>query len=107
MQSIRRVFLGCNYNDNRIKGKFDLIKARLEDRFPIDCVIIDKRPNRAARDIWKDIRAEIRSCGLCFFDVTAFRPNVILELGFALAEKEESQLFITWRKRKSNGKIPA
>jgi hypothetical protein len=106
-ESIRRVFFGCNYNDTRIKAQFDTLKQRLETKFPIDCVVIDKRSNKSAKDIWKDIREEIRSCGLCFFDVTAFRPNVMLELGYALAVKEENQIFITWRKRKSKGKMPS
>lgn len=107
MSSIRRVFFGCNYNDKRIKAQFDLLKTRLESRFPIDCVVIDKRSGKSARDLWKDIRDEIEQCGLLFFDVTAFRPNVILELGYALALKEESQIFITWRKRRSGGKAPS
>jgi hypothetical protein len=106
MPSIRRAFFGCNYNDKRIKGQFDLVKVRLEQRFPVECVVIDKRAGKAAKDLWKDIRAEIDASGLLFFDVTAFRPNVVLELGYALALKDESNVFITFRKRKSKGKIP-
>jgi nucleoside 2-deoxyribosyltransferase len=106
MPSIRRVFFGCNYNDKRIKGQFDLLKVRLEQRFPVECVVVDKRAGKAARDLWRDIRTEIDSCGLVFFDVTAFRPNVVLELGYALALKDESNIFITFRKRKSKGKVP-
>lgn len=105
--SIRRVFFGCNYNDQRIKGQFDLLKSRLELKFPIECTVIDKRPGKSARDLWRDIQTEVQDCGLAFFDVTAFRPNVVLELGYALAFKEEGELFITFRKRKSKGKLPA
>jgi hypothetical protein len=106
MASIRRVFFGCNYNDKRIKSQFDLLKGRLEERHPIDCVVIDKRAGKSARDLWKDIRAEIQLAGVLFFDVTAFRPNVVLELGYGLALKEESQLYITFRNRKSSGRLP-
>ena len=105
--SIRRIFFGCNYNDKRIKSQFDALKDRLEKRFPIQCVVIDKRKNKPAQDIWKDIKDEIDQCGLVFFDVTAFRPNVVLELGYALALKAESQVYITFRKRKSKGKQPS
>ena len=42
----------------------------------------------------------------CVFDLTGFRPNVVLELGYALSIKAEEQIFITFRNRKSKGKVP-
>ena len=106
--SIRRVFFGCNYNDKRIKSQFDSLKMRLEKKFPIDCVVIDKRANKAAQDIWEDIQQELYGCEALFFDVTAFRPNVVLELGYALAIWEnEPNVFITWRRRRTGGRAPS
>jgi hypothetical protein len=106
--SIRRVFFGCNYNDQSIKKQFDKLKVRLEKKFPIDCVVIDKRRNKPAQDIWNDIRGELAECEALFFDVTAFRPNVVLELGYALAVWEDDpNVFITWRRRRTGGAAPA
>lgn len=105
--SIRRVFFGCNYNDQSIKSQFDALKTRLERKFPIDCVVIDKRRNKAAQDIWNDIQEELWRCEALFFDVTAFRPNVVLELGYALAVWEgQPDIFITWRRRRTGGALP-
>lgn len=106
--SIRRVFFGCNYNDKRIKSQFDSLKVRLEKKFPIECVVIDKRRNKPARDIWDDIQNELLECEALFFDVTAFRPNVVLELGYALAVwEDEPKVFITWRRRRTGGAAPS
>lgn len=107
MQEIaNQVFLGCNYNDKKIKSQFDNLKRRLERTTPLNCVIVDKRRGKSARDIWKDIKNLIETSAVCIFDVTAFRPNVVLELGYALAIKAEEQIFITFRERKSKGKMP-
>jgi hypothetical protein len=100
------VFMGCNYNDKKIKRQFDNLKKRLEKSLPLSCVIIDKRKNKAAKDIWKEIKEHIEKSAACVFDVTGFRPNVVLELGYALSSKSEDQIFITFRKRKSKGQDP-
>lgn len=101
-----QVFLGCNYNDKKIKSQFDNLKKRIEKTTPLSCVIVDKRKGKAAKDIWKDIKNLIETSAVCIFDVTAFRPNVILELGYALSIKAEEQIFITFRERRSHGKSP-
>jgi nucleoside 2-deoxyribosyltransferase len=100
------VFMGCNYNDKKIKKQFDNLKKRLESTLPLSCVIIDKRKSKAAKDIWKEIKNHIEKSAACVFDVTGFRPNVVLELGYALSLKSEEQIFITFRKRKSKGQDP-
>lgn len=100
------IFLGCNYNDKKIKAQFDNLKKRIEKDTPLLCVVIDKRGGKSARDLWKDIKNYIEEASACIFDLTGFRPNVVLELGYALSVKEEEQIFITFRKRKSKGKIP-
>ncbi|MDD5116760.1 MAG: hypothetical protein PHW98_06875 [Candidatus Omnitrophica bacterium] len=105
-ESINQIFLGCNYNDKKIKAQFDNLKKRLENTTPLACVIVDKRRGKSAKDIWKDIKKFIETSAVCIFDVTGFRPNVVLELGYALSIKAEEQIFITFRKRKSKGKIP-
>lgn len=100
------VFLGCNYNDKKIKAQFDSLKRRIESDTPLSCIVIDKRSGRPARDLWQDIKNAIEQSAACVFDVTGFRPNVVLELGYALSIKSEDQIFITFRKRKSRGTIP-
>lgn len=100
------VFLGCNYNDKKIKGQFDSLKKRLEADTPLSCVVLDKRGSKSARDLWQDIKAHIEESAACVFDLTGFRPNVVLELGYALSIKSEDQIFVTFRKRKSRGKKP-
>jgi nucleoside 2-deoxyribosyltransferase len=100
------VFLGCNYNDKKIKAQFDTLKKRIEKATPLSCVIVDKRSGKSAKDLWKEIRSLIEQCAACVFDLTGFRPNVVLELGYALSIKAEEQVFITFRNRKSKGKIP-
>jgi hypothetical protein len=104
---ISSVFLGCNYNDKSIKRAFDNIKIRIEKDYPITCVLIDKRKGKTAKDIWKDIKHYIDNSSLCIFDVSSFRPNVVLELGYAMAIKdEEEEVMISFRKRKDKGKKP-
>lgn len=100
------VFLGCNYNDKKIKAQFDNIKKRLEADSALACIIVDKRTGQAAKDLWKDIRSLIEQSAACVFDLTGFRPNVVLELGYALSIKAEGQVYVTFRKRKSKGKTP-
>jgi hypothetical protein len=100
------VFFGCNYNDKKIKAQFDSLKKRIEADTALSCIVIDKRGNKAARDLWQDIKFAIEQSSACVFDVTGFRPNVVLELGYALSIKSEDQVFITFRKRKSKGKLP-
>lgn len=100
------VFFGCNYNDKKIKGQFDSLKKRIERDTPLSCVVIDKRGGKSARDLWQDIKRHIEESAACVFDLTAFRPNVVLELGYALSIKSEDQIFITFRKRRSRGKTP-
>jgi hypothetical protein len=101
------VFFGCNYNDKKIKAQFDSLKRRIEADTPLSCIVIDKRGGKPARDLWKDIQTSIERSAACVFDVTGFRPNVVLELGYALSIKSEDQVFITFRKRKSKGKVPS
>lgn len=105
-KSTNQIFFGCNYNDKSIKSQFDNLKIKLEKDYPILCSIIDKRGNKSAKDMWVDIQAEIEVSQLCFFDVSAFRPNVVLELGYALAIKNNDQIFITFKERKEKGSKP-
>lgn len=100
------MFFGCNYNDKKIKRQFDLLKHRIEKDTPLSCVIIDKRVGKAARDMWKDIKLHIEEAAATVFDVTGFRPNVVLELGYALSIKSEDRVFITFRRRKNKGLQP-
>ncbi|MCJ7585088.1 MAG: hypothetical protein MUO30_10020 [Anaerolineales bacterium] len=100
------VFFGCNYNDKKIKGQFDSLKYRIENDTALSCIVIDKRSGKSASDLWQDIRLNIEDSAACVFDVTGFRPNVVLELGYALSIKAGDQVFITFRKRKSKGKTP-
>jgi hypothetical protein len=100
------IFLGCNYNDKKIKTQFDSLKRRIEADTPLACIIVDKRSGKSARDLWRDIRTHIEESSACVFDLTGFRPNVVLELGYALSIKSEDQIFITFRKRRSKGTTP-
>lgn len=100
------VFFGCNYNDKKIKNQFDNLKKRLEADTPLSCIVLDKRAKKPAKDLWQDITDHIEGSAACLFDVTGFRPNVVLELGYALSIKAEEQIFVTFRKRKTQGKVP-
>ena len=93
------VFFGCNYNDKKIKAQFDSLKRRIETDTPLTCIVIDKRSGKSARDLWRDIRSHIEDSAACLFDVTGFRPNVVLELGYALSVKSEDEIFITALRR--------
>jgi nucleoside 2-deoxyribosyltransferase len=95
-----RVFLACNYSNKKVKGHFNKLKERLQKEWPIHVILIDKERGNASKDFWKQIRAEIDNCALAIFDVSAFRPNVVLELGYALAIKDEKQILITFDQRK-------
>ncbi len=106
MSMSNMVFLGCNYNDKKIKAQFDNLKKRLEADTALSCIVLDKRHHSPARDLWQDIKKHIEESAACIFDLTGFRPNVVLELGYALSIKAADQIFITFRKRKSNGKAP-
>lgn len=103
---LNQVFFGCNYNDKKIKAQFDKLKERIQENTALSCIIVDKRRGKPAFDLWKEIKQQIEQSSACVFDVTGFRPNVILELGYALSIKNEDQIFITFRKRKSKGKVP-
>lgn len=103
---INRIFIGCNYNDKAIKKQFDSLKQNIEKDTAWHLVIIDKRAKKHAADIWNDIKIEISACSACFFDVTAFRPNVVLELGYSFSNKNDDQIFITFRARKNQGMSP-
>ncbi|HQN73907.1 MAG TPA: hypothetical protein PLB16_10870, partial [bacterium] len=59
-----------------------------------------------AKDMWVDIQKEIEESEFCLFDVSGFRPNVVLELGYALAVKNNSEILITFRHRKKRGSDP-
>jgi hypothetical protein len=100
------VFFGCNYNDKKIKGQFDNLKNRIETDTALSCILIDKRDGKPANDLWKVIKSHIEDSAACVLDVTGFRPNVVLELGYALSIKAPEQIFITFRKRKTQGKDP-
>lgn len=106
MARANTVFFGCNYNDKKIKAQFDSLKKRLEADTPLSCIVIDKRSKKPAKDIWQDIKGHIEGAAACLFDTTGFRPNVVLELGYALSIKAEDQIFVTFRKRKNQGKVP-
>jgi hypothetical protein len=101
-----KVFIGCNYNDRKIKSQFDSLKKKLERKYPISIVLIDMKVGKHAKDIWQDIQKEIQEASALFFDVSGFRPNVVLELGFALAIKYVEQIYITYRSRNVKGVKP-
>jgi hypothetical protein len=103
---MNKIFLGCNYNDKCIKRQFDKIKERVERDLPIRIVVIDKRESKQAKDIWRDIKIEISESQLAIFDVSGFRPNVVLELGYAISQKADENVIITYRSRLVKGKKP-
>jgi hypothetical protein len=67
-----RVFLACNYSNQKVKGHFNKLKGRLQAEWPIHVILIDKERGNASKDFWKQIRAEIENCALAIFDVSAF-----------------------------------
>ena len=100
------IFLACNYNNRRIKRHFDKLKEEWEYHYPLRITLIDKIKRRGAADIWEEIISEIEIASLAVFDVSTFRPNVVIELGYALAIKDYSQIVICWDSRTVGGKKP-
>lgn len=92
--SASTIFLACNFSNKSVKRHFDRLKKKWEDTLPVYLYISDQVQGKGARDLWKDITQAIKKSTLSIFDVTSFRPNVILELGFALANKRASEIFI-------------
>jgi hypothetical protein len=88
------IFLACNFQNKRVKQHFDKLKKVWEDHFPVYVFISDKVLAGGARDLWRDITKVIEEANLLIFDLTSFRPNVALELGYALAIKRNEQLVI-------------
>lgn len=104
---IESTFLACNYSNKKVKDHFGRLKEKLEKELPVKVVLIDKEQRNASRDIWVQIQKEIQNCSLAVFDVSAFRPNVVLELGYALSIKEENEILITFDERKpKTGRAP-
>ena len=100
---LNKIFLGCNYSNKKVKKHFDGTKLRIEKNWPIRVVLIDREKAKGAKDLWKEITTAISDCSLAIFDVSGFRPNVILELGYALATKDVDNILITFDERKSRG----
>lgn len=95
------VFLGCNYSNKKVKGHFDSLKKAWEKSHPISVVIIDDNlKGKGAADLWVKIKEAIKTSALSIFDVSGFKPNVILELGYALAVKDEKAVVISFDERK-------
>lgn len=94
------IFLACNYSNKKVKSHFNKIKSKLEKAWPIRVVLIDKERGKGSRDIWKEIQQAIDDSALSIFDVSAFRPNVVLELGYALSIKDPENILITYDERK-------
>jgi hypothetical protein len=92
--SANTIFLACNFDNKRVKRHFDRIKQKWEQTLPVRVYLSDQVKGGGARDLWNDITHTIEEANLAIFDVTSFRPNVILELGFSLAHKKASQIII-------------
>ena len=92
--SANTVFLACNFQNKRVKRHFDGLKAKWEDTLPVRVYLSDRVRGEGARDLWTDITHAMREANLAIFDVTSFRPNVVLELGFSLALKHPKQVII-------------
>jgi nucleoside 2-deoxyribosyltransferase len=92
--SANTIFLACNFEDKRVKRHFDRLKKKWEENLPVRVYLSDQVQGGGARDLWKEITETIEEANLAIFDVTSFRPNVILELGFALAHKQPNQIII-------------
>jgi hypothetical protein len=92
--SANTIFLACNFGNKRVKGHFDALKRFWEANLPVRVYLSDKVLGEGARDLWQDITQTIKEANLAIFDVTSFRPNVVLELGFALANKQPRQIVI-------------
>jgi hypothetical protein len=105
-QKTNLVFLGCNYRNKKVKSHFDQLKAKWESAYPIHVVLIDKENGKGARDLWGEIKSAIMDSSLAVFDVSAFRPNVVLELGYALARKDVEDIVVSFDERAAKGKTP-
>ncbi len=96
-----KIFLGCNYSNKKIKNHFDVLKKTWEQKYPLEVILIDRQKGRGSEDLWKQIQRHIADCALTIFDVSGFKPNVILELGYALAVKSQRQVVISFDERRS------
>jgi len=94
------VFLGCNYSNMKVKRLFDRLKVDWQSKYPLRVELIDKQPAPGAVDKWQQITRAIDEASLVVLDVSAFKPNVVLELGYALATKPYDQIVITFDERK-------
>lgn len=97
------IFLGCNYSNKKVKGHFEALKVQWESEWPVRVNLIDKQRAKGSRDLWKEIREAIQVSALAIFDVSAFRPNVVLELGYALALKDEEAILVSFDERRARG----
>jgi hypothetical protein len=92
--SANTVFLACNFNNKRVKRHFDGLKQEWESTLPVRVYLSDRVQGAGARDLWKEITQTITEANLAIFDITSFRPNVVLELGYALPLKDAKQIVI-------------
>lgn len=92
--SSNTIFLACNFNNKRVKGHFNELKKNWENSLPVSVYLSDKVKGKGARDLWQDISKTIKESNLSIFDVTSFRPNVVLELGYSLAIKNTARIVI-------------
>lgn len=92
--SANTIFLACNFVNKRVKRHFDGLKKIWGKILPVRVYLSDKVQGGGARDLWNDITQTIGEANLLIFDVTSFRPNVTLELGFSLALKRTDQIII-------------
>lgn len=101
------VFLACSFRNKKIKKHFDNLKKTWEETLAIKVYLSDRVKGGGARDLWREIQEKIKEANLAIFDLTTFRPNVVLELGYAIALKQETQVVIcfdltpTGKKRKT------
>jgi hypothetical protein len=100
------IFLGCNYSNKKVKRHFEVLKSQWESEWPVRVILIDKEESKGARDLWAEIRNHIEVYYLAILDVSAFRPNVVLELGYALAVKDQEAILVSFDARKLGGRQP-
>lgn len=100
MIQANKIFLGCNYSNRKIKRHFDRLKETWEKNYPLEVIVIDGQTAQGTKDLWKEIQRHIVDCALAILDVSGFKPNVVLELGYALAMKAEHQIVISFDERK-------
>ena len=89
------VFVGCPYGG---KFKFAAFKATL-DRLPFQFFYADTRLQ--TKHLLQILTKYIATADFCFFDVSAWNPNVSLELG--LAEGMDADYYILVNKKLSSG----